>query len=183
MAKKNVIAAAEETVAIAAVEEIAAVEAVEAVEEVPAGPATIVVFHASRGKGARLTWDAVEVEPDAALTKIKGCAAEIPEAVAERVGADKFIAHVDLAVIARCVEEGKAVRGTASTVTDVYNRYAKVTGEVGDRVEVALGVFAGIIEAIEAGTMTGEWVRPEVEAPADGEEAPEVEGAEEEPAA
>lgn len=182
MAKKNVqnAQAIEETAAIATVEEVAAVEEV---AEVPAGPATFVVFHASRGKGQRLTWDAVEVAPDAALTKIKGCAAEIPEAVAALVGEDKFVAHVDAAVIARCVEEGKAVRGTASTVTDVYNRYAKVTGEAGDRVEVALRVFAGIIEAIEAGTMTGEWVRPEPVAPEAGEEAPEAEGAEEEPAA
>lgn len=182
MAKKNIqnAQAIEETAAIAPVEEIAAVEEVAA----PAGPTMFVVFHASRGKGQRLTWDAVEVAPDAALTKIKGCAAEIPEAVAALVGEDKFVAHVDAAVIARCVEEGKAVRGTASTVTDVYNRYAKVTGEVGDRVEVALAVFAGILEAIAAGTMTGEWVRPEAEAPEAGEGAPEAEGgAEEEPAA
>lgn len=182
MAKKNIqnAQAIEETAAIAPVEEIAAVEEVAA----PAGPTTFVVFHASRGKGQRLTWDAVEVAPDAALTKIKGCAAEIPEAIAALVGTDKFIAHVDAAIIARCVEEGKAIRGTASTVTDVYNRYAKVTGETGDRIEIALAVFAGIIEAIKAGTMTGEWVRPEPEAPEAGEGAPAAEGgAEEEPAA
>ena len=69
-------------------------------------------------------------------------------------------------------------------MTDVYNRYAKVTGETGDRIEIALAVFAGIIEAIKAGTMTGEWVRPEPEAPEAGEGAPAAEdGAEEEPAA
>lgn len=182
MAKKNIqnAQAIEEIAAIATVEEIAPVEEIAA----PAGPTMFVVFHASRGKGQRLTWDAVEVAPDAALTKIKGCAAEIPEAIAALVGTDKFIAHVDAAVIARCVEEGKAVRGTASTVTDVYNRYAKVTGETGDRIAIALAVFAGIIEAIKAGTMTGEWVRPEPEALEAGEGAPEAEGgAEEEPAA
>lgn len=173
MAKKNAKSAA-----VAIVEEVVVAEntavAVEEIEEV-AGPTTFVVFHASRGKGTRLTWDAVTVDPDAPLTKIKGCAAEIPEAIAERVGGDKFVAHVDLAVLERCVEEGKAVRGTASTVSDVYNRYTKVSGVTGDRVEVALDVFAGIIEAVGAGTMTGEWVRPEPEQ----EEAPGAPEAEE----
>lgn len=172
MAKKNA-----KTAAVAIVEEVVVAEnTTAAVEEVavPACPTTFVVFHASRGKGTRLTWDAVTVDPDAPLTKIKGCAAEIPEAIAEHIGNDKFVAHVDLAVLERCVEEGKAVRGTASTVSDVYNRYTKVSGATGDRVEVALAVFAGIIEAVEAGTTTGEWVRPEPEK----EEAPEAEEAE-----
>ena len=177
MARKNMNAQAAEEIVVAAVE---TVEAIETIEAAPAGPATMILFTASRGKNTRLGWAAIEVGAEDELVKVRGVAAELPVQVAEAIGADKFVAYVDLAVIERCVEEGKAVRGTASTVSDVYNRYIKVTDTVGERVPVALAVFGEIIEAVGAGIANGEWVRPEPEVE---EAAPEAEGGTEEPAA
>lgn len=168
MARKNKNAQAAEEIVVAAVE---TVEAIETIEEAPAGPATMILFTASRGKNTRLGWAAIEVAEGDEVVKVRGVADELPIQVADAIGADKFVAYVPLAVIERCVEEGKAVRGTASTVSDVYNRYIKVTGAVGERVPVALAVFNEILEAIGAGETAGEWVRPEPEAP-EAEEEP-----------
>ena len=148
-----------------------------AIEEV--GPKTMLLFTASRGKNTRFAWNEVVVNPDDATQKVKGCAIELPTQVAELIGNDKFVSYIDKDIIARCVEEQKAVRGTASTVSDVYNRYCKVTDTKGDRVKVALAVFGEVLAAIEAGTTNGVWIRPEPEkqeapeAPTEGEdEAP-----------
>ena len=145
-----------------------------AIEEV--GPKTMLLFTASRGKNTRFAWNEVVVNPDDATQKVKGCAIELPTQVAELIGNDKFVSYIDKDIIARCVEEQKAVRGTASTVSDVYNRYCKVTDTKGDRVKVALAVFGEVLAAIEAGTTNGAWVRPEPEkheapeAPTEGED-------------
>ena len=169
--KKNT-QAIENTEAIVEVEAI--VEAPAEVTE-PAGPKQMILFTASRGKNTRLSWAEVIVEPDAPTTKVKGVAAELPIEAAEIIGTDKFVAWIDLATIKKCVEENKAVRGTASTVSDVYNRYTKVTDTKGERVEVAINVFKQIVEAIENANIRGEWVRPEPE------KAPEEASAEAEP--
>ena len=143
--------------------------------EAPAYPKNVILFTASRGNNKALNWYNITVNEDDATTKIKGCAAELPIPVAEAVGTNKFIAHVDAAIIERCVEEGKGVRGTASTFSDIYNRYTKVEDVKGDKTELVIGIFKGILEAIANGTNEGAWVRPEPEK----EEAPEAPEAEE----
>lgn len=145
----------------------------EAIEEVtaPTGPKQMLLVTASRGKNTKLAWNVIEVNDGDATQKVKGCAIELPTEAAEIIGNDKFISYIDLSIIAKCVEEQKAVRGTASTVSDVYNRYCKVTDTKGERVAVALEVFGTILTAVESGYNNGEWVRPEPEK----EEAPAVE--------
>lgn len=158
-----------------------AVEAVEAVEEAQAevealeGPQDYILFTASRGNAQRLTWRQIPVAPDDEVVKVKGCAALIPVQVAEAIGSDKFVSYIPQAMLERSVAEGKPVRGLASTVSDVFNRYTKVLEIKGaDRVETALAVFAEVLEAIDAGVVEGEWARPEPEAPE--VEAPQAEG-------
>ena len=146
----------------------------EAIEEV-AGPKQMLLITASRGKNTKLAWNVLTVNDDDATQKVKGCAIELPTKAAEIIGNDKFISYIDLSIIAKCVEEQKAVRGTASTLSDVFNRYCKVTDTKGDRVTVALEVFATILTAVENGENNGAWVRPEPEK----EEAPEAPEAEE----
>jgi hypothetical protein len=173
MAKKNVKAntkAIENAEAI--VEEVT--PAVEAPTEV--GPKDMLLFVASRNSNKSLAWYNITVEPGEATEKVKGCAIELPTKVAEIIGTNKFVSYIDRDIIARCVEENKAVRGTASTVSDVYNRYIKVTDTVGERVPVAIGVFKAVLESIADGNNNGEWARPEPEKAE--EEAPaEVEAA------
>lgn len=132
----------------------------------------MILFTASRGKNTKLAWNKVTVDDNDPTTKVKGVAAELPVQAAEIIGTDKFVAWVDKEVVEQCVEENKAVRGTASTVSDVFNRYCKVTDTKGERVAVALSVFASILTSIEEGNRSGGWLRPEpekVEAPVDSE--------------
>lgn len=129
----------------------------------PEFPKQVILFTASRGKNTQLNWYNITVNEDDEMVKIKGCAAELPIQVAEAVGSDKFIAHVDKTTIERCVAENKAVRGTASTFSDVYNRYTKVEDVKGDKTEIVLGIFKGILDAIEAGINDLGWTRPEPE--------------------
>ena len=149
----------------------------EAIEEVavPTGPKPMLLVTASRGKNTKLAWNVVDVNEDDETQKVKGCAIELPTKVAEIIGNDKFISYIDLDIIAKCVEEHRAVRGTASTVSDVFNRYCKVTDTKGERVAVALEVFGTILTAVENGEHNGAWVRPEPKK----EEAPEAPEAEE----
>lgn len=170
MAKKNVknTKAIENTVEVikedvTMAENTKAIENAEATAIEEAGPKTMLLFTASRGKNTRFAWNEVVVNPDDATQKVKGCAIELPTKVAELIGNDKFVSYIDKDIIARCVEEQKAVRGTASTVSDVFTRYCKVTDTKGDRVAVALAVFGEVLAAIEAGTTNGAWVRPEPE--------------------
>lgn len=148
----------------------------EAIEEIaaPTGPKQMLLVTASRGKNTKLAWNVIEVNEGDATQKVKGCAIELPTQAAEIIGNDKFISYIDLDIIAKCVEEQKAVRGTASTVSDVYNRYCKVTDTKGERVAVALEVFGTILTAVENGKNNGEWVRPEPEK-AEEPETPEAE--------
>lgn len=185
MAKKNVkVNATEEIVntGIVKEEEVMANEVIantEATavkeEEVMVNETTtkeMILFTASRGKNTKLAWNKVTVDDNDPTTKVKGVAAELPVQAAEIIGTDKFVAWVDKEVVEKCVEENKAVRGTASTVSDVFNRYCKVTDTKGERVAVALSVFASILTSIEEGNGSGGWLRPEqekAEAPTDSE--------------
>lgn len=156
---------------------------VEAIEEIaaPIGPKQMLLVTASRGKNTKLAWNVIEVNDGDATQKVKGCAIELPTVAAELIGNDKFISYIDLSIIAKCVEEHKAVRGTASTVSDVFNRYCKVTDTKGERVAVALEVFATILTAVEHGENNGAWVRPEPEKAKDEAlEAEEIEAPAEE---
>ena len=163
-------------------EYVEAVEAIEAVEEAQAevealeGPVPYILFTASRGNAQRLTWRQAIVNPDDELVKVRGCAALLPTQVAEAIGSDKFVSYIPQAMLERSVAEGKPVRGLASTVSDVFNRYTKVLEIKGaDRIETALAVFAEVLEAIDAGVTEGEWARPEPEVP-ELPEAPQGEG-------
>lgn len=174
--ENNAIATVNEKEEVTMAENTKAIATAEATTVEEAGPKTMLLFTASRGKNTKLAWNEVVVNPDDATQKVKGCAIELPTQVAELIGNDKFVSYIDKDIIARCVEEQKAVRGTASTVSDVFTRYCKVTDTKGDRIAVALAVFGEVLAAIEAGTTNGAWVRPEpekAEAPAEGEdEAP-----------
>lgn len=172
MAKKNVKANAEAIENTTIIEEDVnmaenvIVEA-EVIEEAAApeaeGPKAMLLFTASRGKNTRLAWNFIIVNPDDPKVKVKGCAIELPVEVAAIIGNDKFVSYIDEEIIARCVAENTAVRGTASTVSDVYNRYIKVTGVKGERIPVAIAVFTEVLAAIGRGETAGEWVRPEPE--------------------
>ena len=183
MAKKNVkVNATEEIVntGIVKEEEVMANEVITNAEvtavkeeEVMANETTtreMILFTASRGKNTKLAWSKVTVDDNDPTVKVKGVAAELPVQAAEIIGTDKFVAWVDKEVVEKCVEENKAIRGTASTVSDVFNRYCKVTDTKGERVAVALSVFASILTSIEEGNGSGGWLRPEKEeAPTDSE--------------
>lgn len=130
----------------------------------------MILFTASRGKNTKLAWSKVTVDDNDPTVEVKGVAAELPVQAAEIIGTDKFVAWVDKEVVEKCVEENKAIRGTASTVSDVFNRYCKVTDTKGERVAVALSMFASILTSIEEGNGSGGWLRPEKEeAPTDSE--------------
>lgn len=144
-----------ETTAVATIE-APATETVQA-----ESPKEMLLFTASRGKNTRFSWNEVTVNADDPTQKVRGCAIVLPNQVAELIGTDKFVSYIDKDIIERCVEEQRAVRGTASTVSDVYTRYCKVTDTKGDRVKVALEVFKTVLDAIKKGTKSGEWVRPE----------------------
>lgn len=151
------------------VESTKVIENAQATEVIEAeGPKTMLLFTASRGKNTKLAWTEVTVNADDTTKKVKGCAIELPEQVADIIGNDKFVSYIDKDIIEKCVEEQKAVRGTASTVTDVFTRYCKVTDTKGDRIAVALAVFKEVLDAITEGTTNGAWERPEPEK----EEAP-----------
>ena len=171
MAKKNVKVNTQAT-------ETEVVEVIEAPKEqavtetIPEGPKFTLLFTASRGNNRRFSWYQIEVKPEDATTKVKGCAALLPTPVVEALGQDKFVSWMDQSIIEACVQEGKVIRGMASTVSDVYARYTKVTDTKGERVAVALAVFKEVLEAIKDGKTTGAWERPEPEVK---EEAPKAE--------
>lgn len=161
MAKKNVKANTQAETEVVEVIEAPQEQAV--TETVPEGPKFTLLFTASRGNNRRLSWYQVEVKPEDPTTKVKGCAALLPAPVVEALGQDKFVSWMDQSIIEACVTEGKAIRGMASTISDVYNRYIKVTDSKGERVAIALEVFGKVLEAIKAGQTTGAWERPEPE--------------------
>lgn len=165
-----------------AVEAVKAVEdaqaEVEAIEEPKeqAGPKATLLFKASRGNSKKFTWQQVVVNPDDELVKVKGCAAMLPTPVAEALGTDKFVSWIDQEQAEKAVAESKQVRGLASTFSDVFNRYCKVTETTGaDKVTTVLGIFTTILNYIEEGTTTGGWERAEA-APAKEETAEDSQG-------
>lgn len=177
MAENNI------TEAIEAPAEEIVVEAIEpeteALEETaPEAPYFTLLFTASRGNNKKFNWYQIEVAPTDPTEKIKGCAAPLPTQVIEAIGQDKFVSWMPQAQFEACVAEGKVVRGMASTVSDIYNRYIKVTEAKGtERVATALAVFTEVLEAIKAGNTAGGWARPEP-APEEPKEENKEEGTE-----
>lgn len=155
------------------------VEAIEAVEEAQAevdeleAPKNTILITASRGTNKKMAWYQIPTNPDDETIKVKGCAAMLPIQVAEAIGKDKFVSWIDQAIVEKFVAEGKPVRGMASTISDVFNRYCKVTELTGaDKVNTVYIVFKEILAAIEEGTTTGGWEHAIEEVEED--EAPEV---------
>lgn len=178
MAKKNVKNTQAEAIVEAVVEQV--VENIEApaieAPEVPEGPKNTILFIASRGTGKKFAWYQIPVDAQDELVKVKGCAAQVPIQVAEVIGTNKFVSWIDQALIEKSVEEQKAVRGMASTFSDVFARYIKVNEIKGaDKVATVLEVFKGVLEAINNGQTEGGWERPEPEkAEAEAPAEPEV---------
>jgi hypothetical protein len=157
MAKNNVYTEVVE--AIGALEEAQA--EVDALEEVQ-GPKNTLLFIASRGKSTFLRWFQIPVTETDETVKVKGCAALLPTQVAEAIGTNKFVSWLDQDIVEKFVAEGKPVRGMASTISDVFNRYIKVTElEGADKVNTVYNVFREVLAEIEAGTTNGGWERLE----------------------
>lgn len=167
MAEKNVYTEVVE--AIETLEE--AQTEVDALEEAQ-GPKNTLLFIASRGKSTFLRWFQIPVTETDETVKVKGCAALLPTQVAEAIGTNKFVSWLDQDIVEKFVAEGKPVRGMASTISDVFNRYIKVTElEGADKVNTVYNVFREVLAEIEAGTTNGGWERPqETEAPEEGDD-------------
>lgn len=160
---------------------VEAIEAIEAVEEAqaevdaleePQGPKNTLLFIASRGKVTFLRWFQIPVTEADETVKVKGCAALLPTQVAEAIGTNKFVSWLDQDIVEKFVAEGKSVRGMASTISDVFNRYIKVTElEGADKVNTVYNVFREVLAEIEAGNTNGGWEHvQEVEAPEEGDD-------------
>lgn len=147
-------------------------------ETAPEAPYFTLLFTASRGNNKKFNWYQIEVAPTDPTEKVKGCAAPLPTQVIEALGQDKFVSWMPQAQFEACVAEGRVVRGMASTVSDIYNRYIKVTEAKGtERVTTALAIFTEVLEAIKNGTTAGGWARPEP-APEEPKEENKEEGTE-----
>lgn len=167
------------------VEEVEAIEEVEEIdvpEEVPAeveeieeeqGPKNTLLFIASRGKSTFLRWFQIPVTEGDETIKVKGCAALLPIQVAETIGTNKFVSWLDQDIVEKFIAEGKPVRGMASTISDVFNRYIKVTElEGADKVNIVYNVFREVLAEIEAGNTNGGWEHPqEPETPEEGDDS------------
>lgn len=167
MAEKNVY-----TEVVEAIETLEEAQAeVDALEEAQ-GPKNTLLFIASRGKSTFLRWFQIPVTETDETVKVKGCAALLPTQVAEAIGTNKFVSWLDQDIVEKFVAEGKPVRGMASTISDVFNRYIKVTElEGADKVNTVYNVFREVLAEIEAGTTNGGWERPqETEAPEEGDD-------------
>ena len=160
---------------------VEAIEAIEAVEEAqaegdaleePQGPKNTLLFIASRGKATFLRWFQIPVTEADETVKVKGCTALLPTQVAEAIGTNKFVSWLDQDIVEKFVAEGKPVRGMASTISDVFNRYIKVTElEGADKVNTVYNMFREVLAEIEAGNTNGGWERvQEVEAPEEGDD-------------
>ena len=167
MAEKNVY-----TEVVEAIETLEEAQAeVDALEEAQR-PKNTLLFIASRGKSTFLRWFRIPVTEADETVKVKGCAALLPTQVAEAIGTDKFVSWIDQDIVEKFVAEAKPVRGMASTISDVFNRYIKVTElEGADKVNTVYNVFREVLAEIEAGTTNGGWERPqETEAPEEGDD-------------
>ena len=165
------VAAIEEVDAIDVPEEVPA--AVEEIEEEEQGPKNTLLFIASRGKSTFLRWFQIPVTEGDETIKVKGCAALLPIQVAEAIGTNKFVSWLDQDIVEKFIAEGKPVRGMASTISDVFNRYIKVTGlEGADKVNTVYNVFREVLAEIEAGNTNGGWEHPqEPETPEEGDDS------------
>ena len=157
------------------------VEAIDVLEEAPAeveaieeeqGPKNTLLFIASRGKSTFLRWFQIPVTEGDETIKVKGCAALLPTQVAEAIGTNKFVSWLDQDIVEKFIAEGKPVRGMASTISDVFNRYVKVTElEGADKVNTVYNVFREVLAEIEAGNTNGGWEHPqEPETPEEGDD-------------
>ena len=157
------------------------VEAIDVLEEEPAeveaieeeqGPKNTLLFIASRGKSTFLRWFQIPVTESDETIKVKGCAALLPTQVAEAIGTNKFVSWLDQDIVEKFIAEGKPVRGMASTISDVFNRYIKVTElEGADKVNTVYNVFREVLAEIEAGNTNGGWEHPqEPETPEEGDD-------------
>ena len=157
------------------------VEAIDVLEEAPAeveaieeeqGPKNTLLFIASRGKSTFLRWFQIPVTESDETIKVKGCAALLPTQVAEAIGTNKFVSWLDQDIVEKFIAEGKPVRGMASTISDVFNRYIKVTElEGADKVNTVYNVFREVLAEIEAGNTNGGWEHPqEPETPEEGDD-------------
>lgn len=157
------------------------VEAIDVLEEAPAeveaieeeqGPKNTLLFIASRGKSTFLRWFQIPVTEGGETIKVKGCAALLPTQVAEAIGTNKFVSWLDQDIVEKFIAEGKPVRGMASTISDVFNRYIKVTElEGADKVNTVYNVFREVLAEIEAGNTNGGWEHPqEPETPEEGDD-------------
>ena len=157
------------------------VEAIDVLEEAPAeieaieeeqGPKNTLLFIASRGKSTFLRWFQIPVTEGDETIKVKGCAALLPTQVAEAIGTNKFVSWLDQDIVEKFIAEGKPVRGMASTISDVFNRYIKVTElEGADKVNTVYNVFREVLAEIEAGNTNGGWEHPqEPETPEEGDD-------------
>lgn len=114
----------------------------------------MLLITATRNKYTAMFWDYITVPAGAD-----------PREVIKEVNQNKFVNLVDARNVTRFVEEGKALRGMASTLADFANRYAKTFEiEVTDRVAVVLEAFKEVLRNVEAGVLSGSWGRPEPEA-------------------
>lgn len=167
MVEKNVY-----TEVVEAIETLEEAQAeVDALEEVQ-GPKNTLLFIASRGKSTFLRWFQIPVTEADETIKVKGCAALLPTQVAEAIGTNKFVSWLNQDIVEQFVAEGKPVRGMASTISDVFNRYIKVTElEGADKVNTVYNVFREVLTEIEAGNTNGGWERPqETEATEEGDD-------------
>lgn len=127
-------------------------------EEVPTST-DMLLFTASRGKNTRLAWTVLTITEDTEFVKVKGCAIPLPKQAAEFIGKDKFISYIDKDTVQQFVNEGKPIRGMASTLSDIFTRYCKVTETIGaDKVTTMLQVFGYVLEAITGKTTEGSWL-------------------------
>jgi len=161
---EEIVAEAQE--AVAEITEEAPVE----IEDIPT-----LLFTASRGNSKQFNWYRIVTNPTEEKVKVKGCAIPLPKSVAEVISTDKFVSWIPQSMAEASVNEDAPVRGMASTFSDVFARYCKVNEVKGaDKVKTVLTIFKNILTAIEAGTTTGGWNRPEPvkeEAPAETPEA------------
>ena len=169
---QNIEAQTEEiaTEAQEAVAEIAEEAPVE-IEDIPT-----LLFTASRGNSKQFNWYQVVTNPTEEKVTVKGCAIPLPKSVAEVIGTNKFVSWIPQSMAEASVNENAQVRGMASTFSDVFTRYCKVNEVKGaDKVKTVLTIFKDILTAIEAGTTTGGWNRPEPVKEEASAETPEAE--------
>lgn len=163
---QNIEAQVEDTQAEAPVAEITEVQEAPVVEDI----ATL-LFTASRGNSKQFNWYQVVYNTNEEKVKVKGCAALLPQSVANTIADNKFVSWMPQEMFQQSVDEDKPVRGMASTVSDIFTRYCKVNEVKGaDKVRTVLNIFKDILSQIEAGTTSGNWTRPEPikeEAPAE----------------